>query len=344
MRKFGMIGGVVLGLSLSWPMAALAQAPKANGETLRIQNYAGTTGNLHAVIAKSKGFCEKYNFKCELNTINSSVLGLQALIGKTIDVSMGGSDVAAAAVASGGDIVIVGVALANNVMAVSVRSDVPLPNRAKGYPAIMQDFKGLKIGVTARGVPPEWYFNTMLADAGLKPTDVTYVAVGGPGTTYTSMVIGKQIDAAIMFQPLTQLCKFNKTCETVVDLTIGEGSPAIKALNGAAVALVMRREHADSNPALVASFHAAMKDAAAWFNDPANFDELVKIYTPLISFGDLPGADQLRQDWIKSVLSAYSKDLAVNRQAVQASIDYYKANGTIEKPIEAAKVVWDKAP
>jgi hypothetical protein len=37
------------------PWGAHAQAPKANGETLNIQNYAGTTGNMHAVVARAKG-------------------------------------------------------------------------------------------------------------------------------------------------------------------------------------------------------------------------------------------------------------------------------------------------
>ena len=47
--------------TLLLPCGALAQAPKANGETLNIQNYAGTTGNMHAVVAKAKGLCDKYN-------------------------------------------------------------------------------------------------------------------------------------------------------------------------------------------------------------------------------------------------------------------------------------------
>ena len=33
-------------IAVLWPIAGAAQAPKANGETLKIQNYAGTTGNL----------------------------------------------------------------------------------------------------------------------------------------------------------------------------------------------------------------------------------------------------------------------------------------------------------
>ena len=326
------------------PCQALAQTPKANGETLNIQNYAGTTGNMHGVVAKAKGFCTKYNFTCELKTLNSGTLGLQALIGKTIDVSQTGSDLAAATVAAGGDVVIVGISLPDNVLSVSVRSDVPLPNKAKGYPGIMADFKGLKVGSTARGSGGETIFNAMLREAGMKPDDVTYVAVGGPATAYTAMVIGKQVDAVVMFQPLTQLCTFNKTCATVIDMTQGEGPVAVKAMNGASVPFVMRREMADGNPQLMAAFFAAMRDAAVWFNDAANFDELVKIYTPLISFGDLPGADELRRNWIKSVIPAYSKDLAVKRASVKATVDFYTEAKVLDKPVDPARIVWDKAP
>ena len=271
------------------------------------------------------------------------MLGLQALIGKTIDVSQTGTLLAAQTVAAGGDVVIVGTSLPDNVLAVSVRNDVPLPNKAKGYPAIMKDFKGLKVGETSRGAG-EALFNHMLREAGLQPSDVTYVAVGGPATAYAALAVGKQIDAVIMFQPLTQLCQFNKTCATVIDMTAGEGPAAVAAMNGASVPFVMRREMADGNQALVHAFHAAMRDAAAWFNDPANFEELVKIYTPLISFGDLPGADDLRRSWIKSVIPAYSKDLSVKRSSVKAIIDFFTEAKEIDKPVDPAKVVWDKAP
>ena len=343
MAADGRILFVVASLALLLPCGALAQTPKANGETLNIQNYAGTTGNMHAVVAKAKGFCSKYNFTCELKALNSGVLGLQALIGKTIDVSQTGTLLAAQTVAAGGDVVIVGTSLPDNVLAVSVRNDVPLPNKAKGYPAIMKDFKGLKVGETSRGAG-EALFNHMLREAGLQPSDVTYVAVGGPATAYAALAVGKQIDAVIMFQPLTQLCQFNKTCATVIDMTAGEGPAAVAAMNGASVPFVMRREMADGNQALVHAFHAAMRDAAAWFNDPANFEELVKIYTPLISFGDLPGADELRRSWIKSVIPAYSKDLSVKRSSVKAIIDFFTEAKELDKPVDPAKVVWDKAP
>jgi ABC-type nitrate/sulfonate/bicarbonate transport system substrate-binding protein len=133
---------------------------------------------MHAVVARAKGFCDKYNFKCELKVLNSRVLGLQALVDKTIDVSQTGTLPAVQTVAAGGDVVIVGTSLADNVLAVSVRNDVPLPNKSNGYPAIMKDSKGLKVSETSRGAG-EALFNLMLREAAKQPSDVTYVAFGG---------------------------------------------------------------------------------------------------------------------------------------------------------------------
>ena len=81
--------------------------------------------------------------------LNSRVLGLQALVDKTIDVSQTGTLPAVQTVAAGGDVVIVGTSLADNVLAVSVRNDVPLPNKSNGYPAIMKD--SMSIGRKAEG-------------------------------------------------------------------------------------------------------------------------------------------------------------------------------------------------
>lgn len=324
--------------------SAAAQGPRANGETIRIQNYASTTGNMHAVIAKEKGFCAKYNLNCELKNLNSTALGLQALIGNTIDVTQGAADLVGAAVTAGAEVVVVGTSLPANVLSISVRNDVPMPSRGNGYPAMMSDFKGKRIGVAARGSSAEKYFNAMLKDAGLKPEDVTYVAVGTPNTAYTALAISKQIDATIMYQPMPQLCQFNKTCETVIDMTIGQGPKSVGATTGANVVFAARKEMADGNPKLMEAFYAALTDAAAWFNDPANFDELVKIYTPLISFGEMAGADEMRKAWLKSVISAYSTDLKVKVSALQEIMDFSLENKIIDVKVDAKRVIWQKAP
>ena len=332
---------IVLATSLG---QASAQTPRANGETLAIQNYASTTGNMHAVIAKEKGFCEKYNFKCEMRAINSTSLGLQALVGKTIDITQSGADLVGAAVVSGAEVVIVGTSMPANILSISVRNDVPMPSRDKGYPGIMNDFKGKRIGVSSRGSSSEKYFNAMLKDAGLKPEDVTYVATGAPSTTYTALAVGRQVDAAIMFQPLTQLCQFNKTCETIIDMTTGEGPKSLQATIGANIVFAARKELVEGNPKLMEAFYAAMTDAADWLHDPSNFDELVRIYTPMISFGEMTGADEMRRNWIKSVIPAYSKDVKVKVSALQEVMDFSLENNIIDVKVDAKKVLWEKAP
>ena len=191
---------------------------------------------------------------------------------------------------------------------------------------------------------PEQTLPGGLALVGLKPEDVTYVAIGNPVTGYAALAVGKQIDAIIMYQPLTQICQFNKTCETVIDMTIGEGPKSVQATSGSNVIFAMRRDMADGNPELMKAFYAAMTDTATWFNDPANFEELLNIFKPIISFGDLEGADEMRRSWVKSVIPAYSKDLVVKRSGLQQILNDSYDQKIIDKKLDAKDVLWDKAP
>ena len=159
----------------------------------------------------------------------------------------------------------------------------------------------------------------------------------------SSAEIEAQIDTAWNeLEPIIE--QFNKTCETVIDMTIGEGPKSLEATIGANVIFAARKEMVESNPKLMEAFYAAMTDAANWFNDPKNFDELVKIFTPIISFGDMAGADEMRKSWIKSVIPAYSKDLKVKVSALQEIMDFSLENKIIDVKVEASKVLWKGAP
>ena len=221
---------------------------------------------------------------------------------------------------------------------------MPLPGSAKGYPEVIRDLKGRRIGVPARGAAGEVILGAMLRDAGLKPGDVTVVATGGPDTAYNSMVLGRQVDAVIAVSPAKELCAITKACAVVIDMPNGEGPDLFRKPDAAGVAFVMRRQFADSNPALMAAYFAAMKEAAAWFQVPANLDEVVALYKPLIGFKDVPDGDLLLRSWIKDAVRTYSPDLSVNRDGIRAAIDFAVQNKMLAQPVEVAKLVWDKAP
>jgi NitT/TauT family transport system substrate-binding protein len=326
----------------SGPVAA--QTPKANGETMSIRHASGSLGNMHVFVAAQKGFCERYNFKCQIVNMNNALTSVQTVVGGSLDVGQGSADMTAAAINAGAEVVIVGTASPNAILAMTARADVPLPNKAKGYPDVMKDLKGLKIGVPARGAAGEVILGAMLRDAGLNISDVTVVATGGPDTAYNSMVVGKQVDAVIAVSPAKELCEVTKACVTVVDMPNGQGPDLFRKKDAAGVVFVMRRKFADDNPALMAAFYAAMKDAAKWFQDPANLDEVVALYKPVISFKNIENGDVLLRNWIKDAVKTYSPDLSVNRDGIKAAIDFAVDNKMLPKSVDISTLVWSKAP
>ena len=58
----------------------------------------------------------------------------------------------------------------------------------------------------------------------------------------------------------------------------------------------------------------------------------------------MAGADEMRRNWIKSVIPAYSKDLKVKVSALQEIMDFSLENKIIDVKVEAKRVLWDKAP
>ncbi|MDO8768713.1 MAG: ABC transporter substrate-binding protein [Burkholderiaceae bacterium] len=333
------------GLLVAAAMPGFGQSTAmANGETLRIQYIGGSTANYPGIIAERKGFCEKRGFKCELKAINAGPLALQALVGKSVDVALTGTDTAVANFVGGGDLLIVATLRQDNPFIVVARSDVSLPNKAKGYPAVMQDMKGKIVGVTGRGASVETNFHALLTGAGMQATDVTYVGVGGPATAYQALTVGKQIDILVMFEPIGTLCTFNKNCDVVLDLSKGVGPKMITDMNGSMIALLMRREMVESNPKLARAYVAAMSDAVKWARDPANFEEVVKIYEGIVSFGSAPNGKDMLRSMMKSDLQSSSPGMETSRPALKAIVDFTVANKTIPAPIDHMRLVWKDAP
>jgi NitT/TauT family transport system substrate-binding protein len=221
---------------------------------------------------------------------------------------------------------------------------VPLPNKAKGYVGVVQDLKGKKIGVSGRGAGTETNYLALMAAAGLSPSDVTFVPLGGPPPAYQALTVGKLVDALVMFEPIPTLCAAHKTCEVAIDLTTGDGPPVIKAMNGAVITMVMRREMVEKNPKLVRAYIAAMQEATRWAQDPANFNEVVKIYEPIVAFGSAPNADAMRRSLLKTELATASPGMETSRPALKAIVDFAVANKTIDKPIPVEKLIWKEAP
>ena len=297
-------------------MGASSAYAQGKGETVKIQDYPGV-GNMLMRVALNKGYCEARGIKCQLQMIPSGPLGAQALLAKSIDVGFFGPEIQMNAMAKGAKLKAITSGATLNVFQIVVGNDVAVPNAGKGYPAIMADLKGKKIGVPARGSAGELQFVILANKAGLKAEDFTFVAVGAPNTSFGALT-SKQIDASMTFEPSASMCDVLKACKTIFRALETKEPVEIAGTNGAASNFVVTQETIDASPHVVDALIAAAKDAEAFIQDPKNFDEALKIAQSFFKF-DMPKGDEVMSASLKSAIPAYKT--AISRSALKQIAD-----------------------
>lgn len=340
----GFLTAAIAGMALLFAPAAMAQGTNkivANNVLLRIQEYPGTILNLPIWVLGDGGFCASHGLRCEGTAIPSGPLALQALAAGSLEIMYASSEVITSAVSRGNDVQLIVGHSPNNIYTFNIRKDVPLPNAASGYPAIMKDLKGLKIGVTARGAGTELLTRALLIGAGMSPDDVTFVAAGSPTTSYPTFV-AKQLDAAMMFQPFRTLCEIQKTCVVGVDLAKGDGPEDLRVLNGGFETFAARRNFIESNTVAIDAYIQALSEAIAWMQNPANFDQLMTITRKRLTLGDIPDADKVLVELVKTEVPKFG--VKIDRRSIKGFSDFLIKYQLIEKPVDAATFVYAKAP
>lgn len=316
-------------LALSMGTTAMAQT-----QTLRIQDYPGL-GNIITRVAAANGYCEKNGLKCELKTIPAGPLGIQTLMAGDIDIAFGPAEVVIQAANKGADLKIIGNAARDNIFFLMAGAHTETPNAAKGFPAVVADLKGKKIGVTARGSGAEFQLLDMLKAAGLSASDVTIVPVGAPNTALPA-IANKQIDAVMLFAPMDGFCAAMKVCRVIVDPRKGEGPEAITQLNGASGPMTVRADFAQKNSAALDAFAKAMREAEAFAQNPANFAAVLKIINDTFKIDGPAGAAAVEASLRNSISGVR---FALEPKALQHAADYLHNTQQIDKKFDTSKIL-----
>ncbi len=342
--RFGVPPARVLTSALVPAAAALAQpAPvvAADLPVVRFQDYPGS-GNLMIRVARSKGWCQEAGIVCELKTIPAAPLGVQALIGGSIDVSETPIDVVAAAVLRGAKIKTVVGAAVSNFFQVDASAKLPTPHLAEGYPAMMRDFKGRKIGVVARGSATEALFTYLLKEAGMSAGDVIYVAVGAPNTAFAALRAG-QVDAAVTWEPAGIMCELSNACRVAYRTNDATKPELLKQMYGANTGLVMREEQIEAHPEIAQAVVKLSQKASAFINDRANLDEVLRISDEYFKF-DMPQGDKIARHTLEQGLESGTFKTMVRRGAVQATLKYLAETKQLPSLPTVDQLVWSGAP
>jgi NitT/TauT family transport system substrate-binding protein len=322
--------GTALGaIALTWGANAMAQT-----ETLRIQDYPGL-GNIMVRVAVANGYCDKNGLKCELKTIPAAPLGIQTLLAGDIDVAFGPAEVVIQAANKGADLKIIGNAARDNIFFLMAGAHIETPNAAKGYPAVMADLKGKKIGVTARGSGAEFQLLDLLKGAGLSGNDVTIVPVGAPNTALPA-IANKQVDALMLFAPMDGFCVAMKVCRVIVDPRKGEGPKELTQLNGASGPMTVRSDFSQKKGPTLDAFAKAMRESEAFIQNPANFNAVLKVINDTFKIEGPAGATAVEASLRNSIGGAR---FALDAKALQASADYLSNTQQIDKTFDTSKIL-----
>ena len=156
-----------------------------------------------------------------------------------------------------------------------VRNDVPTPNLHKPYPQMLKDLKGLKLGVSTIGAGTDTMLRYLLSSAGISPSEVQILPVGGPQAQVAGIKNGS-IDGAMSFEPAQSEAVYGlHIAKMVLDMEGGQGPEIFSdfAYNGVWSTGAYLKDHKKQAQELV----AAIVDAQKMINDPAETDKVVKV-------------------------------------------------------------------
>jgi ABC-type nitrate/sulfonate/bicarbonate transport system substrate-binding protein len=330
----------VFAVGLSGINALPAQAQSCTkAMEVRIQEWTGDIINIVPWVADAEGLFRKHCLNVKFVPLVSGPGSYSAMVSGTIDYANGAPDGIMRARAKNVDLRLIGNMYAAQWSALVARNGLSLPHAGQGYPAIMQDLVGKKIGVTVIGGTTEAYVRSSFEGAGLSGSSATFVSVGGVTTAIPALRNGV-VDAAMMFGTGPDLAEVLGAGKIVLDLRKrGVGPAAVQALWGATLCWAGYGPDIDKKPEAAAAFVAANDEAIAWIQDPKNRNALyatIKRHMPLPSDTSDPNTA------LKRIVDVNAEGLGVGipKESIEGWNKYLIFLKQIDKPIPYNELVW----
>lgn len=260
---------------------------------------------LPLTIAETKGYFKEAGLEVEITDFGGGARALQSLLGGSADVVTGAYEHTIRMQTKGQDVRAVlelgrfpGIVLA-------VKKDKAAT--IKG-PA---DLKGMKIGVTAPGSSTNFFVNYLMAKAGAKYQDASFIGVG-TGLSAVAAIKKGEIDAISNLDPVISKLESDGDVVVLADTRTEAGTKAIFGGANPAAVVYMKNEFIQKNPNTTQAIVTAHYKALRWIAQ-ASPDEIAKAVPEAYYLGD--------------------RDLYV--RAVKASLDTYSRTGII--PLDGMK-------
>lgn len=308
---------------------ARAQAPEKKDIKLGVGG-APALYYLPLALTEKLGYFKEQGLNVEINDFKGGSQSLTALVGGSADVVTGAYEHTLRMQAKGQDILAVIELGRYPGIALAVKKD-----RADKIKTIA-DLKGAKIGVTAPGSSTNMIVWYLMAKAGLKPDDASFVGVGASSSAIAAIQRG-EIDAISNVDPVISKLQSANDVVVMAETRTTEGTTKVLGGPMSAAVLYLKRDFMDKNPntvqALVNAFYKTLK----WL-DKATPEQVADKVPQEYWLGD----KALYMAAVKNNLQVYSRDGIVSAESRQRSLGFLKQ---FDKEIAAATIdtakTWD---
>lgn len=267
-RRLMTTAAALLGLL---PGLAAAQALPAN-----VAVYTGALVTVPTYVAKDLGIYDKHGLNVSLLDFRAAPDATAALFSGAVDLMSNSPGNMMLVNSRGRDLVAVVDNFPAPVWSLVVGKDVATPGKAAGYPALMRDLKGKKIGVPAIGSDGHNFARRFLRDAGMDPEkDVTFLAVGLGPDAVAAFKAG-QLDAVMAIEPVQTVLEALGG-KVVLDLQADKTIPEFASWTSSVYHST--KAHADKNAEMMKRFQAAQEEAIAFVRDPANAEKVAAVWS-----------------------------------------------------------------
>ena len=267
---------------------------------------------LPLTIAEKKNFFAEEGLEVEINDFGGGAKSLQALVGGSVDVVTGAYEHTVRMQAKGQDIRAICELGRFPGIVIAVKKD--LAGKIKSA----ADFKGLKIGVTAPGSSTFITAQYAMLKAGLKPSDASFIGVGGGASAVAAMKKG-EIDAISHLDPVISKLVADGDIVVLIDTRTEAGTKAVFGGTNPAAVVYTRGDFIEKNPDAAQRLTNAFVKALKWLAT-AKPEDVANVVPEAYHLGDKP----LYMSAVKASLESYSRTGLIPAEGMASILDMLK--------------------
>jgi ABC-type nitrate/sulfonate/bicarbonate transport system substrate-binding protein len=266
-------------------------------------------------IAQAAGLLKKYDFDMDLVYVGGGPRAAAATVAGGTDVTIvGGVSIIRPFVQGNKDLAFIG----------SIKNILTHSIFAKGDIKKPEDLRHKRIGVTQIGSNPHYFAVQALHHFGIEASEVTFIQTGGTGETLAALVAGG-IDAAVLLPPIDAQA-------VAMGYRYVINGPELR-IPYAATTLVARRSTIAKRQAVLSRFMQAMAEAAMILHTDREFTE--KVLGKQLRLTD----KRILEAAYNAEIKALEPRMAIKPEALQAILDEVAAIDPRAKKVKPQDLV-----